>query len=48
MYIKQVNESMVEMFETLSEGASIENYSPNEDLTLFYANIVRPATPFAT
>ena len=48
VYIRQVNESMVEMFESLSEGVSLKNYSPNEDLALFYSNVVRPATPFAT
>lgn len=39
---------MVEMFDTISEAVSLKNFSPNEDLSLFYASVVRPATPFAT
>ena len=36
------------MFDTISEAVSLKNFSPNEDLSLFYASVVRPATPFAT
>jgi len=48
VYIKRVNDSMVEMFDTVSEAVSIKNFSPAEDLALFSTDVVRPGTPLAT